>query len=62
MEKPYDILVRGRGSQEMIVSQHKGPGEGDGEIEVILNIYFKWLPLRTRRKGDDVKRLDDLKK
>lgn len=46
----------------MIVGQHKGPGEEDGEIEVILNIYFKWLPLRTRRKGHDLKRLADLRK
>lgn len=46
----------------MIVGQHKGPGEGIGEIEVILNIYFKWSPLRTRRKENDVKRLADLRK
>lgn len=55
-------LTRGRDSQEIIVGQHKRPGEGDGEIEVILNIYFKWLPLRTRRKGNDVKRLADFRK
>lgn len=44
-------LTRGRGSKGMIVDHHKGPGEEDGEIEVMANIYLKSLPLGPRRIG-----------
>ena len=46
----------------MIVDQHRGLGAGDGEIEVMLNIYLTWLPLSPRRKGNHVKRPADLRK
>lgn len=38
-------LTGGRGSKLIIVDQHRGLGEGDKGIEVMLNIYFKWLLL-----------------
>lgn len=45
----------GRGSKWMIVDQHKDPGEGDGGIKVILNIYLKWVPLGPGKIGNCIK-------
>lgn len=39
----------------MIVDQHKDPGEGDGGIKAILNIYLKWLPLGPGKIRNNVK-------